>query len=225
MKNKTKYINIFIHVPKTGGISFVNNLSKNGIQCYPTSRFIPKIIDNPEKCVIYGHENILFFKKICKERGLKPIFYSIIRNPYRKRISKFNYGIDVFLDDDPRYKTNLKNFMISDLYKNDFFLSYINMNTFLYSDYDKKFNNENWYKNILNNSTDDYKNYFDIKSLKSNKIKDINNFSKNCFFKLSKINFIEETNQITKLLEKFKIKKNNLYNNIIFKLTLYQGKF
>ena len=32
--------------------------------------------------------NILFFKKICKERGLKPIFYSIIRNPYRKRISK-----------------------------------------------------------------------------------------------------------------------------------------
>ena len=220
MKNKTKYINIFIHVPKTGGVSFVNNLSKNGIQCYPTSRFIPKIIDNPEKCVIYGHENILFFKKICKERGLKPIFYSIIRNPYRKRISKFNYGIDVFLDDDPRYKTNLKNFMISDLYKNDFFLSYINMNTFLYSDYDKKFNNENWYKNILNNSTDDYKNYFDIKSLKSNKIKDINNFSKNCFFKLSKINFIEETNQITKLLEKFKIKKNNLYNKSNFYLNL-----
>lgn len=87
------------------------------------------------------------------------------------------------------------------------------MQSFLYSNYDKNYNNENWYKNILNTNTDDYKHYFDIKSLKSQKIKDINNFSKNCFFKLSQINFIEETNQINKLLEKFNIKKNNTIHN------------
>lgn len=213
MKNKTKYINIFIHIPKTGGTSFVTHLSKNEIKCFPTSKPIPKVIDNPEKCVIHGHKSILFFKKICKERGLKPIFYSIIRNPYRKRISRFNYGVDVFLEDDPRYRSNLKSFLINDLYKKDFFLSYINMYSFLYSNYNKKYNDENWYKNILNTSTDDYKHYFDIKSLKSQKIKDINNFSKNCFFKLSQINFIEETNQINKLLEKFNIKKNNTIHN------------
>ena len=183
--------------------------------CYSTNHIIPKNFINPEKCFIYGHKNILFFENICKKRGLKPIYYSLIRNPFKKRISKFNFGCEVNLEGDSRFRSNLQSSINNEKYKKNFFQSYINMMSFLFSNCNVKLNDQNFLKNIFNNAEDDFKHYYNIQDLKSSKLKDINSFSKNSFAKISKINFFEETKHMNRLYLKLGIKgKKKIITNV-----------
>jgi hypothetical protein len=213
MKKNFDYINIFIHVPKTGGSSFIENVSKAGFVCYSTNRIIPKNFINPEKCFIHGHKNISFFENICKKRNLKPIYYTLFRNPFKKRISRFNFGCEVNLEGDARFKSNLQSFIDNEKYKKNFFQFYINMQSFLFSNSDQNFNNQNFIKGILSNSEDDFKYYYNIQDLKSSKLSDINYFSKNSFAKISKINFFDETKHMNRLYLKLGISGKKIITN------------
>ena len=101
-RKKAKGPNIvFIHIPKTGGTSIINELeSKIGLQLLrKTSQFLTFTNKGP---VSFGHVsylNLLRLGIINNDFHKSSYKFCIVRNPYHRAVSLFNYSKDIKIID------------------------------------------------------------------------------------------------------------------------------